>query len=145
MYTTDYLNDDQPYLIHTDNGPIVSIPYTNEVNDFMIFMRRGNTTDEAFDLFKEQFDTLYAEGATSGRLMNLGLHPHVVGQPFRARCVREFLDYAKQFPDVWWTTREEIAKWYLKNHESHIPSKKRRKGRTQSPANQKPGNRQKKA
>jgi allantoinase len=145
LYTTDYLNDDQPYLIHTDHGPVVSIPYTNEVNDFMIFMRRGNTTDEAFDLFKEQFDTLYAEGATSGRLMNLGLHPHVVGQPFRARCVREFLDYAKQFPDVWWTTREEIAKWYLKNHESHIPSKKRRKGRTQSPENQKPENRKKKA
>ena len=89
------------------------------------------------------FDTLYAEGATSGRIMNLGLHPHVVGQPFRARCVREFLDYAKQFPDVWWTTREEIAKWYLKNHESHIPTK-RRKGRTQTPDNQKRGRRKKK-
>ena len=104
-------------------------------------MRRGNTTSEAFELFKEQFDTLYAEGAESGRLMNLGLHPHVVGQPFRVRCVREFVDYAKQFPDVWWTTREEIAKWYLKNHESHIPTKKRRKGRTQTPDNQKKGRR----
>ncbi|MEC7487956.1 MAG: polysaccharide deacetylase [Pseudomonadota bacterium] len=142
LYTTDYLNDDQPYIIHTDNGPIVSIPYTNEVNDFMIFMRRGNTTTEAFELFKEQFDTLYKEGAESGRLMNLGLHPHVVGQPFRVRCVREFLDYAKQFPDVWWTTREEIADWYLQNHESHIPTKTRT-GRTQTPDNQKKGRRKK--
>ena len=61
LYTTDFLNDDQPYLIHTDHGPIVSVPYSNEVNDFMIFMRRGNTTSEAFQVFKEQFDTLYAE------------------------------------------------------------------------------------
>ncbi len=143
LYTTDFLNDDQPYLIHTDHGPIVSIPYSNEVNDFMIFMRRGNTTTEAFEVFKEQFDTLYAEGAESGRLMNLGLHPHVVGQPFRVRCVREFIDYAKQFPDVWWTTREEIAKWYLENHESHIPSGSRPRGRTETPENQIQGRRDK--
>lgn len=135
LYTTDFLNDDQPYLIHTAHGPIVSIPYSNEVNDFMIFMRRGNTTSEAFEVFKEQFDTLYVEGAESGRLMNLGLHPHVVGQPFRARCVREFVDYARQFPDVWWTTREEIAKWYLENHESHIPTKEGTRGRPRSPGN----------
>lgn len=139
LYTTDFLNDDQPYLIHTDHGPIVSIPYSNEVNDFMIFMRRGNTTTEAFEVFKEQFDTLYAEGAESGRLMNLGLHPHVVGQPFRVRCVREFIDYARQFPDVWWTTREEIAKWYLENHESHIPTRSRPRGRTETPENQRRG------
>lgn len=139
LYTADFLNDDQPYLIHTGHGPIVSIPYTVEINDFMMFMRRGNSTDEVFKVMKEQFDTLYAEGAESGRLMNLGLHPHVVGQPFRARCVREFVDYAKQFPDVWWTTREEIATWYLENHESHIPPRKRRKGRTETPANQKRG------
>ncbi len=137
LYTADFLNDDQPYLMQTDHGPIVSVPYTVEINDFMMFMRRGNSTSEAFNVMKEQFDTLYMEGTESGRLMNLGLHPHVIGQPFRARALREFVDYAKQFPDVWWTTREELAKWYLKNHESHIPPKKRRRGRTETPANQK--------
>lgn len=119
-FFTDLMNDDQPYILRTDNGPIVSIPYSNEVNDFMIFFRRGMSTTQAFEVFKEQFDQLYKEGAESGRLMNIGLHPHVVGQPFRVRCVREFLDYAKQYPDVWFATREEIADWYLENHESHI-------------------------
>ncbi|PPR11679.1 MAG: hypothetical protein CFH41_00553 [Alphaproteobacteria bacterium MarineAlpha11_Bin1] len=145
LYTADFLNDDQPYLMHTDHGPIVSVPYTVEINDFMMFMRRGNSTSEAFNVMKEQFDALYMEGAESGRLMNLGLHPHVIGQPFRARALREFVDYAKQFPDVWWTTREEVANWYLKNHESHIPSKRRRKGRTETPDNQKKGRRKKKS
>ena len=114
------MNDDQPYLIRTDHGPIVSVPYSNEVNDFQIFLRRGMSTSQALELLKEQFDELYREGADSGRLMNVGIHPHVWGHPFRVRAIREFLDYAKGFEGVWWAKREEIAEWYLENHESHI-------------------------
>lgn len=121
QFITDLLNDDQPYLVNTRNGrPIVSIPYTSEVNDFTIFMRQGMDVDGAFKVFKEQFDWLYAEGASSGRLMNIGLHPHVIGQPFRIRALRDFLVYVKKFDDVWFATREEIAAWYLENHQSHI-------------------------
>lgn len=120
IYTNDFMNDDQPYLIHTDSGPIVSVPYSNEVNDFTIYLRRGMTNDQAFGLLKDQFDELYREGAESGRLMNIGIHPHVWGQPFRVRALREFLDYAKGFDGVWFAKREEIAEWYLDNHESHI-------------------------
>jgi hypothetical protein len=53
-------------------------------------------------------------------MMSIGLHPHIIGRAFRARAIREFLDYAKKFDGVWWTTREEIADWYLQNHASHI-------------------------
>src|SRR3990167_70707 len=120
IYFNDLMNDDQPYLIQTAHGPIVSVPYTVEMNDFMIFLRRGMSTSEAVEVFKEQFDVLYAEGAESGRLMNIGLHPHVIGQPFRVRAVREFIEYVKRFDGVWWAKREEIAEWYLKNHQSHI-------------------------
>ena len=39
----------------------------------------------------------------------------------RSRRARvSFLSHAKKHPDVWWTTREEIAAWYLQNHRSHI-------------------------
>ena len=37
-----------------------------------------------------------------------------------AKALRDFIAYAKSFPDVWWTTREEIADWYLANHADHI-------------------------
>lgn len=120
IFFTDIMNDDQPYMLETDHGPIVAVPYTVEMNDFMMFLRRGNSVDEAVAVMKEQFDVLYAEGAESGRLMNVGLHPHVVGQPFRARALREFVDYAKRFDGVWWAKREEIAEWYMQNHENHI-------------------------
>ena len=99
---------------------MVSIPYTTEVNDFMIFLRRGMSTTEAFEVYKEQLDVLYREGAESGRLVNIGIHPHVSGQPFRVRAIEAFLDYAKGLDGIWWATREEIAEWYLANHERHF-------------------------
>ena len=120
-FTCDLLNDDQPYLVHTRSGKnIVSIPYTSEVNDFTVFMRQGKDVEGGFAVFREQFDQLYKESAKSGRHMNIGLHPHVIGQPFRIRALTMFLDYVKQFDDVWFATREEIAQWYLQNHASHI-------------------------
>lgn len=120
IFFCDYMNDDQPYLIQTPSGPIVATPYSVEMNDFTLFHRRGLTTSDVLDTFKEQFDELYREGAESGRLMNIGLHPHVAGHPYRIRALRDFLAYAKSFDGVWWATREEMATWYLENHASHI-------------------------
>ena len=120
IFHTDIMNDDQPFLIQTPSGPIVSVPYSNEVNDFQIFLRRGNTTSQAAEVIIEQFDELYREGAESGRLMNIGIHPHVWGQPFRVRALREFLEHVSKYDGVWFAKREEIAEWYLENHESHI-------------------------
>ncbi len=120
LYHCDYMNDDQPYLIHTEHGPLVSIPYTNEVNDIGLYTRRGFTNDEVFQVLKDEFDQLYRESEKSGRHMSVGLHPHIIGRAFRVRALREFLDYAKGFDGVWWASREEIAKWYLEHHQSHI-------------------------
>jgi peptidoglycan/xylan/chitin deacetylase (PgdA/CDA1 family) len=117
----DLMNDDQPYLIRTPHGPIVSTPYTNEINDFTLLARRNHTTDEFRDVLIEELRVLYKEGAASGRMMNVGLHPHVSGRAYRIRALREFIRYAKKLKGVWWATREQIADWYLKNHQHHIP------------------------
>jgi hypothetical protein len=45
--------------------------------------------------------------------MNVGLHPHVIGQPHRIAALREFVEYAKTQPNVWFPTREEIAAWFM--------------------------------
>jgi allantoinase len=120
-FLCDIMNDDQPYLLRTENGPIVSVPYSNEINDFTFVTRRNYTTDQYRDALIEELDVLYAEGATSGRIMNVGIHPHVSGRAHRVRALREFIAHAKTLPGVWWATREEIADFYLANHESHIP------------------------
>ncbi|PXA93442.1 polysaccharide deacetylase [Nostoc sp. 3335mG] len=117
----DIMNDDQPYLLKTPHGPIVSTPYSNEINDFTFITRKNFTTDQFAQALIEELDVLHEEGATSGRIMNVGLHPHVSGRAHRIRAIREFIEHAKSLPGVWWATREEIADWYLQNHESHIP------------------------
>lgn len=116
----DYLNDDQPYLIKTRHGPIVCVPYSNDVNDFNMFARGSLSTRDGFDMLKSGFDQLYAEGEATGRIMNFGLHPHVIGQAHRIGALREFITYVKSIPHVWFPTREQIASWYLDIHATHI-------------------------
>lgn len=118
----DYLNDDQPYLIHTEHGPIVCVPYSNDINDFNLFARGGMSASAGLETLKICFDQLYTEGAETGRIMNVGLHPHVMGQPHRIGALRDFVEYAAGRKNVWFCSREEIAAWYLTIHETHIPS-----------------------
>jgi peptidoglycan/xylan/chitin deacetylase (PgdA/CDA1 family) len=120
LFYCDIMNDDQPYLLRTPHGPIVSVPYSNEINDFTFITRKNYTTDQFRDALIEEFDVLYAEGEKTGRIMNVGLHPHVSGRAHRIRALREFILHAKSYPHVWWPTREELAVWYLENHEDHI-------------------------
>ncbi|WP_207917791.1 hypothetical protein [Sodalis ligni] len=58
---------------------------------------------------KESFEVLYAEAAQGPRMMSIGLHPRMVGRPGRIRALKRFFDYAGQYSDVWFTTREAIA------------------------------------
>lgn len=117
----DIMNDDQPFMINTESGPIVGLPYSNEINDFTLVTRRGHSTDEVSAILREELSVLYEEGAQSMRIMNVGLHPHVSGRAYRNRALLEFLEYATSLEDVWWASREEIAAWYANNHEHHIP------------------------
>jgi allantoinase len=102
------------------HGPIVCVPYSNDVNDFNMFARGGLSTRDGVDMLKLCFDQLNAEGATSGRIMNVGLHPHVIGQPHRIAALREFIDYVKRNTAVWFPTREQMAAWYLDVAQTHI-------------------------
>lgn len=118
---SDYLNDDQPYLIHTRSGPIVCVPYSNDINDFNMFARGGMSPQAGLETLKACFDALYMEGASSGRIMNFGLHPHVIGHAYRMGALKAFIEYVKSHDGVWIASREDIGRWYLANHESHIP------------------------
>lgn len=105
----DIMNDDQPFLLHTDAGDIVSLPYTNEINDFTLLTRRGLTSDAFRDVLIDELSELHREGETQARIMNVGLHPHVIGRAYRMRALREFFHYAKEMKGVWWPTREQVV------------------------------------
>ncbi|MFN8534558.1 MAG: polysaccharide deacetylase family protein [Dehalococcoidia bacterium] len=112
LWHSDYLNDDEPYLLDVNGRKLVAIPYSFEVNDYLAFFRRNFTSTEWQDLLRDQLDVLLeeAQATGSGKLMNVGLHPHVSGVPFRVRPLAWFLDYARAKEGVIFPTREEIAR-----------------------------------
>ena len=79
LYVADWVNDDQPYMMDIGGKPLVSIPYSYEINDAPFIGYRNGTVDEFELAIRRQFDTLYAEGAQSGRVMAICLHPYLIG------------------------------------------------------------------
>jgi peptidoglycan/xylan/chitin deacetylase (PgdA/CDA1 family) len=113
-YTLDWANDDQPYDMKTSAGRLVSVPYSSEVNDIPAFVLHHHTAEEFAQSVIDQFDVLYREGADSLRVMGIGVHPFLAGQPFRAKHFEAALEHIAGHEDVWLATSDDVAEWYLK-------------------------------
>jgi allantoinase len=112
-YVCDWTNDDQPYVVHLDGGgELLSLPYSHEINDKPVFERAHRTADEFREMICRQFDVLYREGAESGRVMAIALHPYLTGVPHRIDAFEAALAYISRHPRVWKATGSEIARHY---------------------------------
>jgi peptidoglycan/xylan/chitin deacetylase (PgdA/CDA1 family) len=113
-YVCDWVNDDQPYVMALEGGrSIVSLPYSHEINDKPAFENHHRTAPEFQDMICRQFDTLYREGADSGRVMAIALHPYITGVPHRIGALDAALDYICRHEGVWRATGSEICRHYL--------------------------------
>ena len=56
------------------------------------------------------FDTLYAEGGTTPRMMSIGLHCRLAGRPGRIKALERFMDHALAHGGVWFCRRVDIAR-----------------------------------
>lgn len=111
-YFLDYSCDDQPFPMNVSEGSLLSVPYSVECNDLPAVLSFGVTAEGFGQLIKDQFDVLYQEGAETARVMPICLHTFIVGQPFRAKYLREALQYIAGHDDVWFATCDEINDWY---------------------------------
>ena len=111
-YVCDWVNDDQPYPMKVKKGSLVSIPYTLEVNDIPIFLVQQHRSPELFERARDQFDTLYKEGAQNARVMAISMHPYITGVPHRIVYLDKILDYIKGHEGVLFMTGSEILDWY---------------------------------
>lgn len=112
-YVADWINDDQPYPMEVGGRRIVSIPYSTEINDLPQMLRHGRSSEEFARMARRQFDTLYREGAESGRVMAICLHPFVIGVPHRIHALDEALAHICGHDGVWLATGSEIVDHYL--------------------------------
>jgi putative urate catabolism protein len=116
LYDSDSYADELPYWVEVAGQSHLVIPYTLDANDFKFMLLNGFATASQFEEYLvDSFEQLYADG---GRMMSVGLHCRIVGRPGRAPALDRFLAHVKSKPDVWVTTRAEIARHW---HERHPP------------------------
>ena len=112
-YVADWVLDDQPCMIETAAGPLVSIPYSVETNDILVFAVQNHPSDGMLKRTVEQFDRLYRESETITRVMAISLHPYISGVPHRIGYVERLYDHVLSKPGVLMWTGEQILDWYL--------------------------------
>jgi peptidoglycan/xylan/chitin deacetylase (PgdA/CDA1 family) len=115
-YTCDLFHDDQPTPVKTKTGPFVSVPYSLEMNDSIIFINQNSTPRRYVDILKANFDRLYTEGAESGTVMCIPLHAFLIGQPYRLEPFEEVFEYITGHDGVWLPTGREIAEYWIDNY-----------------------------
>jgi OHCU decarboxylase len=117
-YISDTYDDDLPHWRVIGGQPQLIIPYSLSTNDMRFVTAPGfDNGEEYFTFLKDSFDCLYAEGrAGAPRMMSIGLHCRLVGQPGRFQGLRKFVDYIRTFEKVWVPTRLEIAEHWAREH-----------------------------
>jgi peptidoglycan/xylan/chitin deacetylase (PgdA/CDA1 family) len=112
-YQGDWCIDDQPVTMTLDNSrSIIAMPYTQQLNDKSSIERRFVSGDGFCQMICDSFDVLYKEGAKSGRVMAIALHPYIIGVPHRIAALDKALKYISKHKKVWKATGSEIARHF---------------------------------
>lgn len=117
LYDSDAYNDDLPYWVKVEGKNHLVIPYTLDANDMKFSVAPGFSSPSSFfEYLRDAFDVLHREGKTHPKMMSVGLHARLAGRPGRAGALERFLDYVKQFDDVWVCRRVDIARHWIAEH-----------------------------
>jgi allantoinase len=115
VYTADWVNDEQPYWYPVKDQQMLAIPYTIEANDITLCLSNRFSGEQFSQAITDQFDQLWHDGETNARVMAIGLHPFIVGQPLRLKYLKQCLLHIKKKSQTWLTTGEEIYKWFAED------------------------------
>jgi allantoinase len=115
-YTGNWVNDEQPYPMKVRKGSMISMPYSSEINDIPAMLSLHQTPERFGQMICDQFDVLYEDGGTTGRVMSICLHPFIIGHPHRSKYLARALAHITSRQEVWLATGSEIVDWYKKNY-----------------------------
>ena len=109
-YMLDWPADDQPFWMKTRAGPILSVPYSIELNDSPAQVFRHHTGREFEEMILDHFHEMLSQSRNYPLVFTIVLHPFVIGQPFRLHALRRALTGILQKRDqLWLTTPGGIA------------------------------------
>ena len=121
LYDADSYNDDLPYWTRILGRPHLVVPYTLVVNDARYIIGTGfGSPEHFFETAKAHLDRLRNDGDDISRMMSLGLHPRITGNPARSDGLARFIDYAQSLDDVWFARRIDIAKTFVEQQPSEL-------------------------
>jgi allantoinase len=109
-YVLDWPADDQPFWMYTRSGPILSVPYSLELNDSptLVFRQQGAADFEKMMI--DQFDEMLLQSRKYSLAYTIVVHPFIIGQPFRLRALRRAFEHiTKAREQVWIATPGAVA------------------------------------
>lgn len=113
-YCADWVIDDLPCMLRTAHGPLLTMPYSVELNDIPMMMIQHHAAEELFARTVAQFDRLYAEAEAQGaKVMGLAVHPYISGVPHRIGWFERALGYMAARPGTLFWQGRQIMEWYL--------------------------------
>lgn len=111
-YVADWVLDDQPVWLKANPKPVLSVPYTVEINDIPMMLLQHNRAEELLLRGVDQFERLWHESEKIPRVMAISVHPYVTGVPHRIGYFEKLLDHILSRPGVLIQTGEQISNGY---------------------------------
>jgi peptidoglycan/xylan/chitin deacetylase (PgdA/CDA1 family) len=115
-YVGNWVNDEQPYPMRVRAGAMIAMPYSIELNDISAFLDLHQSPEDFGRMICDQFDVLYEDGAKTGRVMSICLHPFLIGHPHRSKHLDRALAHIRSRQEVWLTTGSAIVDHYTQNY-----------------------------
>lgn len=109
-YLCDWVNDDMPYGMTTEGGPLIAMPHTYELEDRHQLVTLGHTEDRYVEEVLDAFTLFRVEASRhGGRILHIALTPYVIGQPFRIHALETLFTRLAYSGAIWSATGAEIA------------------------------------
>lgn len=109
-YQCDWVNDELPYTMTTEAGPIVNLPLNHELSDRQILTVQQNSADSYVEQMQDAFAWLARETETGGaRILPLNITPYILGLPYRIAAFEGLLRWLAEQPQCWFARGDAIV------------------------------------
>tara|TARA_B100000965_G_C19577942_1_gene752189 strand:- start:1118 stop:2017 length:900 start_codon:yes stop_codon:yes gene_type:complete len=116
LYDSDSYNDDLPFWVKVNKKKHLVIPYSLDTNDVHFKLPSGfSGSNQFYEYICDSINYLYKEGSHKPKMLNIGLHPRLIGRPGRMIAIEKIIKHIKSLDKIWICKREDIAKHWIKN------------------------------
>jgi peptidoglycan/xylan/chitin deacetylase (PgdA/CDA1 family) len=112
FYDADFYADDLPAWALVEGAPHLMVPHSFVHNDNRFASGKVQTADDFLALLGSAFRVLRDESRRQTRMMVVSLHARLSGHPARFDALRRFLDMVDTTPEVWRSTRLDLARHF---------------------------------